>query len=137
MALRFSTSTKNGIVNAVITGLAGTTGTAGTGFLSLYSGTQPTTGDTGTNGTLLATIINISWALCTGGTSALTNTFTGTSSTSGTIGWGRFEAISASGTFRMDGNVGTGATNVFVVNTVSFSTAGGLVSLLSGPIYMA
>lgn len=136
MAFRINTTMKNAIVNEIITDVAGTTGTAGTALLLLYSGTQPDTGDDATNGSLLGTIADISWVNCTGGTAALTAAFYGTTGAAGTAGWARMETIGASGTYRLDGDVGTSATCVFQINNPVFATAGGIVSLLTGPIYM-
>lgn len=140
MALKIGTILKNAIVNQVILSLAGTTGVAGTAKVYLYTGTQPTDADTaptGTSATLLGTISDISWALCTGGTSALTGVFTGSAGVAGTVGWARFESIMDAGTFVMDGNVGTGATNVLVINSPSFTTAGAPVAILTGPLYIS
>ena len=124
--------------------MAGTTGTAGTAKCKFYSGSQPANADAGTSGTLLCTITGIGWTAATSGTSptagtsafANTSGYTGTALETGTAGWARMETITANGTFGIDGDVGTGATCVFVINSPSF-TSGGIVSLLSAPLYMA
>ena len=137
MAFRLNLTMKNSIVNDAIEVIAGTTGTAGTAVMKIYTGSQPATADDATSGDLLVTLSSISWDLCTGGTSALTSTVEGTNSATGTAGWARLETIGASGTFRLDGDVGTGGTCVFVINDAIFTTAGGAVSLLTAPIYVS
>jgi len=136
MALKFSTSLKNVIVNDIIVSIAGTYGTAGTGNLNVYNGSQPADADSATNGTLLVTLANVNWEQCTGGTSALNAAVNGTTVAAGTAAWARFEWTGAAATHRLDGNVGTAGTEVFVLNNAVFATAGGVVSLLSGPLYM-
>jgi len=137
MALSVSLPTKNAIINQIINDLAGTYGTAGTAELKMYTGSQPANADAAPSGTLLCTISPVSWAQCTGGTSAISETVNGTAVTSGTTGWARFERIGAAGTYRLDGDTGTGAASVFVVNNDIFSTAGAVVSLLTAQLYMA
>ena len=136
MAFRVGTDVKTNVINQIIVDIAGTYGTAGTAEMKMYTGDQPTTADGAASGTLLCTISPVDWVQCTGGTSALSSTYSGTSATGGTLGWARFERIGASGTYRLDGDVGTGATCIFVVNNPIFSTAGAVVTLLTAPIYM-
>lgn len=140
MALKLGMTLKNVVINQIISSLAGTTGVDGTAKVYLYTGSQPVDADTapsGTSGTLLGTISAISWELCTGGTAALTNVFSGTSGVAGTVGWARFEAVMAAGTFVMDGNVGVAATHTFVMSNPAFATAGSPVSILTGPLYIS
>lgn len=139
MAFKINTQLKNVLVNDVITRLAGTTGVDGTASLRLYTGTQPANADAATSGTLLCTLTDISWAHCTGGTAALTASVSGTTSEAGTAGWARLQTVGAGteGTFVVDGSVGAAGTNTFVLSNPIFTTAGGLVSLVTAPIYMA
>lgn len=135
MAFRISTDLKNNIVNEIINTVAGTAGTAGTASIIFYTGSQPTVADDAATGTVLGTISDVTWDECTGGTSALTAILYGTMGTSGTAGWARAETKSADGTYRMDGDVGTGGA-VFLINSPVFSTSGAVVALLTAPIYM-
>jgi len=147
MALQFSTDAKNYIVNqALVDAIAGTCGTGGTASLNIYTGAQPANADAATSGSLLCTISSIGWTATTGttsGTAALANTagYSGTATDTGTAGWARLQTVGAgydgaAATFRIDGDVGTGATCVFVINTPSINT-GGVVTLLTAPISMA
>lgn len=118
MAFRLGTTLKNAFINEIINTLAGTTGINGTAKAIIYSGAMPDnpeTEPTGTSGTAICSIINIGWAECTAGTSDLAAAVTGTVGVSGTAGWVRFETINDNGTFRIDGDVGTGATNALVL----------------------
>jgi len=147
MALRLSTDLKNYIVNqGIIKQLAGTMGTGGTSSLKIYTGSQPASADDGTSGTLLCTIINIGWGGTNGTVGATSGTaafasaggYTGTAVTSGTAGWARLETVGtgftgSAATHRIDGDVGTGGTCAFVVNS-TIITALGSVSVLSMPI---
>jgi hypothetical protein len=58
----------------------------------------------------------------------------------GLAGWGRLQSVGvgyngSAATFRIDGDVGTSATSVFVINSVSFTSAG-LITLLAAPILL-
>lgn len=134
MAFKINALLKNAVVDTLITNIAGTTGTGGTATISLYTGSQPASADAATSGTLLATLVNVSWAASTNGTAALTGAFAGTVLVGGTAGWARFQAIGGDGTFVMDGDVGTGATTNFVIDNPDFSSAGVLVFLQSGSL---
>ena len=152
MALKYSTDLKNYIVNqGVVKQLAGTAGTGGTASLKIYTGSQPANADAAANGTLLCTISNICWGTvgtggtvgATSGTIGLNSTagYSGTGATGGTAGWGRFETVGtgftgSAATHRIDGDVGTAGTCVFVINSVVIA-AGGNVSLLTAPVSMA
>jgi hypothetical protein len=147
MALKLSTDLKNYIVNqGIIKQMAGTMGTGGTASLKMYTGSQPANADAGTSGTLLVQIIGIGWGGSNGTIGATSGTaafgtaggYTGTAETSGTIGWARLETFGtgvtgSAATHRIDGDVGTGATCAFVVNS-TVVTALGAVSVLSMPI---
>jgi len=150
MALRLSTDLKNYIVNqGIVKVMAGTMGTGGSTSISIYTGTQPADADSATNGTLLATIIGIGWGGttgsrstvgCTSGTLGFASTvgYVGTAATTGTAGWARMETVGvgftgSAATFRIDGDVGTGATCAFIINAVAV-TALGSVTILSAPI---
>ena len=145
MALKINRDLKNYICSHVVDVISGSCGTAGSATLKIYNGSQPSDADQGTSGTLLCTITNINWGTdwgaTTSGTSSLLGTFTGTSGTSGTVGWGRFEYVKngydgTSATFRIDGDIGTAASCVFVVNTLA-TTAGGTITLTGATIYMS
>jgi len=147
MALKLSTDLKNYIVNqGIVKVMAGTMGTGGTTVMNIYTGSQPTSADAGTSGTLLCTIIGIGWGGSNGTIGATSGTtafgtsvgYTGTAATTGTAGWARLETVGtgytgSAATFRIDGDVGTGATCAFVINSVAI-TAAGAVTILSAPI---
>ena len=148
MALKLSTDFKNYILSrGIVATIAGTTGTGGTAVIKIYSGAQPANADTapsGTSGTMLCEIINIGWAKttmgATSGTASLGTSvgYSGTAAETGVAGWARFETVGSgfsgsAATFRMDGDVGTGATCAFVINSTEL-TNGGAVSLLTAPI---
>lgn len=137
MALKLNAELKNGIINKIISDLAGTYGTAGTACIRFYSGTQPATADSSPSGTVLCTISPISWSQCVAGTTGLTGQFVGTANQAGTVGWARLETIGAGGTFRIDGGAGSSSTQVFVVNNPVFATAGGAITLLTTWLSMA
>jgi hypothetical protein len=153
MALKIGTDLKNYIINqAIAKQLAGTMGTGGSAVLRIYNGTQPTNADAATAGTMLCEIINIGWGGTgnagtiggTGGTvshSSGAAGYSGTAANTGTATWGRFETFGtgftgSAATFRIDGDVGTGATCSFVINVAAI-TSGGTVTLLTAPISMA
>jgi hypothetical protein len=149
MALKISTDLKNFIVNNTVKAMAGTMGTGGSCVISIYSGTQPTNADAATNGTILCTITGVAWGTigsagtigATAGTAALNGTKSNTASTGGTAGWARMETFGtgftgSAGTFRIDGDVGTGGTCTFVINAVIFN-AGDTISLLTAPVYLS
>lgn len=150
MALRTSTDLKNYIINqAVIKQLAGTMGTGGSALFKIYTGTQPASADDAASGTVLGTIGTIGWGGTNGTRGATCGTvalgtdagYSGVAGTTGTAGWGRFEAFGtgftgSAATFRIDGDVGTGATCVFVINS-QVITADGTITLLTAPINMS
>lgn len=151
MALRLSSDLKNFIINkAIAEAVCGTVGTGGTAVLKIYTGSQPASAEdapSGTSGTLLCKIINLGWgthadttAGCNNGTAALATSvgYTGTAEATGTAGWARLLTYGtgytgSAGTFTIDGDVGTAATCVFVINSVSI-ISGGYVTLLTAPI---
>jgi len=147
MALFLSTDLKNRILGGITDRLAGTCGTAGTATLSIYDGAQPANADAGTGvSNLLCQIVGIGWGSAglgaTAGTANLANTagYTGTCIMTGLAGWGRLQSVGvgyngSAATFRIDGDVGTSATSVFVINSVSFTSAG-LITLLAAPILL-
>mgnify|MGYP001767867042 CR=1 FL=1 len=140
MAFRISLDMKNALCSDVVKYLAGTYGTAGTASLTIRAGSQPGSADSSGTGATLCVISGIGWGTdsvaTTSGTALLYGTFSGTAGTSGTAEWARLECINASGTCRIDGDVGTSVTNVFTINVNSFSS-GGEINLLSANIYMA
>lgn len=146
MALRLSTDLKNEVVNRLVDALAGTCGSAGTASLLFYSGAQPASADSAPSGTCLATIIGIGWGTdafaTTNGTAGIASTaYVGTCGTSGTAGWARCETVTlgytgSAATLRIDGDVGTGATCTFVVNSTEMTSAG-LVSLLTASMLLS
>ena len=127
---------RDAIVNGLIKGLAGTTGVDGTAQFHLYTfagvdGTMPTSADDGTVGTLLCSFGTVNWSAGTGGTGALYTTAFGTAHAFGTVGWGRFRTTQGDGsTICLDGTVGTGGSNAFVVNSEVIAV-GGVVTLTS------
>ena len=137
MAVRLSSALKNYILEqGIVHMMAGTIGTGGTASIKFYTCSQPTSGDSGTSGTILCEIISIGFGAAAGtsgatsGTIALCGTgFTGTACQTGTAGWARMETLGTdyfgnAGTFRIDGDVGTSSTSVFVINSVSMTSAG-------------
>lgn len=146
MAFRMSTALKDYLCTAgIVVPMAGAVGDSGTAHLYIYTNTQPASADEGTAGTLAGTygtllcqIIGIAWTSATGGTCALANAtgYYGTTETAGTAGWARLECVNDKGTCRIDGNIGTGAGNVFTINQSIFSTAGQIITLTSASIYM-
>ena len=151
MALKYSTDLKNYIINqGVVKQLAGTMGTGGTASFKIYTGSQPVDADTAPSGTLLCTISDIGWGTtgdggtigATSGTVGLASAdgYSGTGATGGTAGWGRFETIGtgftgSAATHRIDGDVGTAGTCVFVINSAVIA-AGGNVTLKTAPVSM-
>lgn len=148
MATKLSTDLKNYIVNQTVNQMSGTTGTGGTCVLKIYTGSQPANADGTASGTLLVTISGVAWGTigsagtigATAGTAALSGTCSNTAATDGTAGWGRMETFGtgfhgSAGTFRVDGDVGTGGTCTFIINSVVIS-AGNTVTLLTAPIYL-
>jgi len=144
MALSLSKDLKNFIISkGIVEAMAGTCGTGGTTSLKIYNGTKPDNADAATNGTQLCEIIGIGWGYAygeTSGTAALGTAggYTGTAAASGTAGWARMTTIStgytgSAATFSIDGEVGTAATSVFVINSTVL-TEDGLVTLLTAPI---
>lgn len=150
MALKLSTDLKNYIINqGIVKMMAGTMGTGGSTSINIYTGSQPATADLGTSGTLLCTIVGIGWGGttgdastvgCTSGTLGFASTvgYLGTAATTGTAGWARMVTVGtgytgSAATFRIDGDVGTGASCAFVINAVAI-TALGTVTILSAPI---
>lgn len=136
MAFRMSNDLKNELANRVVQLMAGTIGTGGTASLTIRSGVQPTdVSSSGTGGTLCV-IENIGWGSAAAGTASFATAggYAGTAVTSGTGGWARLECINASGTCRIDGDVGTAAGNVFTVNVNSFAS-GGVFTLTAADIY--
>lgn len=147
MALSLSKDLKNYIISqGIVTAIAGTCGTGGTTTITIHNGSIPANADAATNGTLLCVIENVGWGTtfgATSGTAALANTagYTGTAATSGTAGWARITRIGtdyagSAATFSLDGEVGTSATSIFVINSVNIA-AGGIVSLLTAPISLS
>jgi hypothetical protein len=139
MAFRLSTPLKNELVNeSMVKKMAGTNGTAGTASLRIYTGTQPTSADDATSGTILCSILGIGWSSGTSGTAVFASStgYYGTAVTSGVAGWARMETINATGTCRIDGDVGISQNNVFTINSASL-VSGGVVTLLSADIYVS
>lgn len=133
MAFAMNDALKNAVVLNVITLMAGTSGIAGTASLTIRAGSQPSAESAGTGGTLCV-ISNIGWAAATSGTAALAGTaYVGTAGSTGSAGWARLECINDSGTCRIDGDVGTAATNAFTINVNSI-TSGGEVTLTAATI---
>lgn len=133
MAFAMNDALKNAVVLNVITLMAGTSGTAGTASLTIRAGTQPSAESAGTGGTLCV-ISGIGWAAATSGTSVLAGTaYVGTAGSTGVAGWARLECVNTSGTCRIDGDVGTAATNAFTINVNSI-TNGGEVTLTAATI---
>jgi hypothetical protein len=135
MALKISTDLKNAACLNVINLLAGTSGTDGTASLKIIAGAQPTNADSSGTGGTLCVISGIGWNAATSGTAALWGTFSGTAGSNGTPGWARMECVNASGTCRIDGDVGTAGTNTFTINVASI-TSGGVVTLTAADIYL-
>jgi hypothetical protein len=150
MALKMSTDLKNYVINqGIVKKMAGTMGTGGSASINIYTGSQPANADAGTSGTLLCTIINIGWGGtgnpgtvgATGGTAIHSSGgagYTGTAGVTGVAGWARMETVGegftgSAATFRIDGDVGTGATCAFIINNTTI-TSGGSVTLLTCPI---
>ena len=155
MALKLSSDLKNYIINAaIIKQLCGTLGTGGTGQIIIYSGSQPTDADQATNGSALCYIggtagLGVGWGGtggantttgATAGTAGIASTagYVGTAINTGIAGWARFQCfgtnfLGTAATFRLDGDVGTASTCVFVINSTSI-VAGALVTLLAAPI---
>ena len=146
MAFRMSTALKDYLCTAgIVKNFAGTMGTGGTGVLYMYTNSQPASADegdagtlSGTYGTILCVISGIGWADATTGTCSFATAggYASTAHTSGTCGWARLECLNANGTCRIDGNAGTGAGNVFTINT-AIMTKGDTITLLSADVYMA
>lgn len=150
MAIKLSTDLKNYIINqGIVHKMAGTMGTGGTTSIKIYTGSQPSSADSATSGTLLCEIIGIGWGGSNGTIGATSGTiafgtsvgYTGTAATTGTAGWARMETIGtgytgSAATFRIDGDVGTGATCAFVINSTAV-TAEGSVTILSAPIALS
>lgn len=133
MAFAMNNTLKNAVVLNVITLMAGTSGTGGTASLSIRAGDQPSAESAGTGGTLCV-IAGIGWDAATGGTANMsTSSYVGTAGSTGVAGWARLETINDSGTCRIDGNVGTSATNAFTINVNSI-TEGGEVTLTAATI---
>jgi hypothetical protein len=147
MAFRMSTALKEYLCTAgIVINFSGTLGTGGTGVMYVYTNTQPASADEGTAGTLagtygtiLAVITGIGWGTALSGTCAFATSpgYSSTTHTSGTAGWARLECVNNNGTCRIDGNVGTGAVNVWTINQSVFTTAGETVTLVSADVYMA
>lgn len=138
MAFRMSTDLKNALCKEVINLFAGTSGTAGTASLTIMNGTQALSANDAGTGATLCVITGIGWNETTSGTAgfAATGGYVGTAGTAGTATWARMETVNASGTCRIDGDVGTAAGNVFTINVNNFSS-GGLITLTAADIYMA
>jgi hypothetical protein len=83
-------------------------------------------------------ITGIGWSAATSGTStfATAGGYTGTAVTTGTVGWGRMETIGASGTYRIDGDVGTSGNEVYNINVIAMEVDD-VITLDSANIYMA
>lgn len=123
--IRFSTDLKNKIIdNGIVANLEDT----GAAELKIYDGTQGTSADLGTSGNLIVTISGISWNSATAGLAGVTGTFAGTAVASGTARWGRIEHAGTDGTYRLDGDVGTASTHVFVIDRAVVAS-GDLISL--------
>jgi len=135
-AFRMSNDLKNALCGNVISYIAGADGTDG--LLTISAGPQP--GDAGSDGTggTLCVIGGIAWNSTTSGTASLASTtgYAGTAIAAGTAGWGRLEYVGTAGTCRIDGDIGTSAAHVFMINVNNFSS-GGVITLLSADIYMA
>lgn len=132
--MKYSTDLKALLLNKLVDRIAGTCGTAGTASLYFYGYTQPDSADTNTTSGSIGYIYNIGWGTSTisayattSGTVGLAATaYFGTACSSGTVVWGRFEAIGidyrgSAATFRIDGDVGTASTNTFVLTTNVFA----------------
>ncbi|HHT9136817.1 MAG TPA: hypothetical protein ACFYEK_06160 [Candidatus Wunengus sp. YC60] len=139
--MNYSTTLKAFVLNKLVDRIAGTVGTAGTASLYFYNYAQPSSADTDTTSGSIGYINNIGWGTSgitayatTSGTVGLAATsYLGTSCSSGTAVWGRFETIGvdyrgSAATFRIDGDVGTAATNTIILSTVIFA-AGKRISL--------
>jgi hypothetical protein len=128
MALAFSTTIRNGWLDNINTAInAGT----GAGLLRIYSGTRPATGGTAT--TLLAELTLSDPAASSASSGVLTlNAITADSSAdaTGTATW--FRVVDSSGTFVMDGNVGTSGSDLNLTTTSIVS--GQPVSITSATI---
>ena len=134
MALKINANMRNYLIDkGMIDQLAGTNGTAGTASLNIYNGTQPANADTGTNGTLLCTISGVGWNSVTSGSAALAGVATGTAGTDGTATWARMTTVNSNGTFCLDGDVGTGTSAIFVINSAAI-LADDIVRLLTANI---
>lgn len=119
MAFAMSNVLKDAIIGNVIVYLAGTIGTGGTASLTIRAGDQPSAESAGTGGTLCV-ISGIGWSAGTGGTANIsTSSYVGTAGSTGVAGWGRLECFNTAGTCRIDGNIGTSATNAFTINVNS------------------
>lgn len=156
MALKISRDLKNYIINqGIVKQMAGTMGTGGTCVIKIYTGSQPTDADTapsGTNSTMLCQILNLGWggtgeAGTVGATSGTASHssgapgYVGTAAETGLAGWARMQTFGtnftgSAGTYNIDGDVGTGGTCAFIINSASI-TVNGAVTLLSAPISIA
>lgn len=124
MAFAMNNTMKSAVLLNVVTLMAGTSGTGGTASLSIRAGSQPSAESAGTGGTLCV-ITGIGWAAATGGTSVLAGTaYVGTAGSTGDAGWARLECVNTTGTCRIDGDVGTAATNTFTINTTTITQDG-------------
>jgi hypothetical protein len=145
MALKLNIDLQNFVVCDLSKALSGSFGTSGTGVVRFYGQTQPVNADESTAGcTQYGFIINVCWGSsgmgATSGTAALGSAggMTGTSTATGTASWARFERygtnhVGSAATFRLDGDVGTGATCAFIVNS-PIMTVGGAITLISMPL---
>jgi hypothetical protein len=137
MAFRMSLDMRNALCLDALTYLAGTSGTGGTAQLTIRAGDQPGSAESAGTGGTLCVIAGIGWGTTTTGTSSFATTggYSGTAGSTGTPGWARLETINASGTCRIDGDVGTSGTNVFTINVASI-VEDGVVTLTAADIYL-
>lgn len=110
MALAYSTTIRNAMLNAI------TTAAGASAFLNIYNGTRPATGGTAT--TLLAQLTcNATFAPGASGGVLTLNAITQDSSAdaTGTATW--FRITTSGGTFVLDGDVGTSGSDLNLTTT--------------------
>jgi hypothetical protein len=120
MALALATALRNAMLDAINTAMNAGSGAA---LLRIYDGTRPATGGSAT--TLLAelTFTDPAAAAASGGAlTASTITADASANATGTATW--FRVVDSSGTFVMDGNVGTSGSDLNMTSTSIVATEG-------------
>ena len=114
MALAFSTATRTGRVDAIVTAIGAS------GLLRIYDGSRPASGGTAT--TLLAELALSATAGTTSNGVLTFSTITQDSraNATGTATW--FRVVTSGGTFVIDGNVATSASDLNLTTTSIVAT---------------